>query len=126
MNPAQSPALERIIRTLALAISVALCLPLVVAMGALLTIGSGPVRSEAPVAFHTPLLVAMLGGPPLAVALSGAVFVWQSRAKQRATLAQELATSGSGWTPLSGLVMGVVIATFVLLLLAFLIHVIAG
>jgi hypothetical protein len=127
VNIPRSRSLERVLTYLALAASVVLCLPLVLAAGALLTVGSGPVRTQVPVSLHTPLLIAMLGGPLLSAALSGGVFLWRSQTRTRAAQGPEAQSQGGNRLDgLSGLVaLGVAGAVYLLLLMLF-VHFVAG
>jgi hypothetical protein len=125
-SPLSSPV-GRIVTYLALAVSVVLCLPLLLGMCALLTIGSGPMRTQVPVALHTPLLIAMFGGPLVAAALSGGVVIWQSRTPQPPTRqGEEPASSGNALKGLTGLVGLIIAGAIALLLLGLFAHFVAG
>jgi hypothetical protein len=123
--------LRQVITTLALGISVLLCLPLLLSMCALLTIGSGPIRTQVPVPLHTPLLVSMLGGPVLAAVISGSVWLWHARTSHRVLpehqLQQAVPLHGSqGMYGFSLVAAVVILGTGTLLLLGLFVHFLAG
>lgn len=131
LNASSTTILRQVITTLALGMSVLLCLPLLLSMCALLTIGSGPIRTQVPAPLHTPLLVTMLGGPVLAAVISGGVWLWRARISHSVSPEHQLQQAdplhGSQRVYRFSLVAAVVIlGTGALLLLSLFVHFLAG